>query len=127
MTPGTALSNQIRNALVDHGLFFRANVGRGWTGDVKRLNPTTVLIENARPFDTGLPPGFSDLFGATLHTVRPEDVGRRVALFTAIEVKAGRDRTNARQERFLEAIDVSGGLSGVARSVDDALLIVRHW
>jgi hypothetical protein len=115
------IQNEIRNALADHGLFFRANVGRAWTGDeVVRLNARELLIRNPRPFDTGLPAGFSDLFG--LVPIDTED--GRVAQFTAIECKAERGRIRDAQQRFLQAVEMNGGRAGIARSVEDALRIV---
>lgn len=125
MTTERETQNRIRNALTDEGLFFRANVGRAWTGDVERIDPQTVLIRNARPFDTGLPAGFSDLFGARQITVTPEHVGRTLAVFAAIEVKGPRGRVSLRQERFLDAVNGVGGMAGAARSVDEALHILR--
>lgn len=119
------IQNEIRNALADEGLFFRANVGRAWTGDVERLDGSTVLIRNARPFDTGLPAGFSDLFGARPVTITEHIVGRQLAVFSAIEVKAPRGRVSMKQERFIDAINAVGGFAGSARSVEDALQILR--
>jgi hypothetical protein len=108
------IQNEIRNALADHGLFFRANVGRAWTGDqIDRLPGGRLLITNARPFDTGLPPGFSDLFGLT-----------PAGQFVAIECKASAGRIRDAQHRFLKAVEMNGGRAGVARSVDEALRIV---
>lgn len=119
------VQNEIRNALADQGLFFRANVGRAWTGDVERLDASTVLIRNARPFDTGLPAGFSDLFGARPVTITEDMVGRDLAVFSAIEVKGPRGSASMKQERFIDAINGVGGFAGLARSVDEALQILR--
>ncbi|CAB4121906.1 VRR-NUC domain containing protein [uncultured Caudovirales phage] len=102
MTKGTDLSNAVRLALSGAGhMVFRANVGK-------------VRIADGRWFDTGLPKGFSDLFGH-----RGSD-GR--AFY--IEIKAVGDRVTQDQAKFLEAMRQCGALSGVARSVDDALSIV---
>lgn len=105
--------NEIRNALVDHGLFFRANVGQAWTGDAQRLPNGDVLIRNARPFQTGLPKGFSDIFGLT-----------NAGQFAAIECKSSAGRARPEQSLFIGAIQKNGGLAGIARSVEDALRII---
>lgn len=76
---------------------FRANVGLFFTKD-------------GRPVRTGLPPGFSDLFGATSD-------GR----FFVCEVKAARGRMRAEQERFLDAMRERGIIAVVARSADEAV------
>lgn len=117
--------NEIRNALTDAGMFFRANVGRGWTGDVIRRSGDHLVLKDYRPFDTGLPAGFSDLFGLRQITITPDMVGQTIGVFTAIEVKAPKGRTSMRQGRFLTAVNMLGGYAGVARSVDDALRIAR--
>lgn len=118
------IQNEIRNALAGRGLFFRANVGRAWTGDAERIDASTVLIRNARPFDTGLPPGFSDLFGLVPVAIGPEHVGRQLAVFAAIECKAASGRLAPKQRAFLDAVAREGGRSGVARTVEDAMRIV---
>lgn len=126
MTPGTRLQNQIRNAIVDHGLFFRANVGRGWTGDrCTKVTQNRMVIENPRPFSTGLPVGFADLFGLQPVTITPDMVGQTIGVFSAIEVKAGLDQPSGKQLSFLSAVEANGGRSGIARSVEDAIEILR--
>ena len=132
MTRERRIQNGIRNALVDEGLFFRANVGKGWTGEAERVSRSgvrfvpdgSVILRDARPFDTGLPPGFSDLFGARPVKITADMVGQTLAVFTAIEVKTKTGRVQMRQERFLDAVSFAGGIAGVARSVDDALIII---
>lgn len=70
-------------------------------------------------------PGGSDLIGWRSVTVTPEMVGRKVAVFLAIEVKAERGRATDAQVNFINRVKADGGLAGVARSVDDALGIVE--
>lgn len=93
---------QIMIALsADGHAVFRANVGLFYTRD-------------GRPVSTGLPPGFSDLFGFT-----PQ--GR--AFFLEIKTPTGRIRPE--QAAFLEAMRKRGALAGVARSVQDARAVLR--
>lgn len=120
-----SLQNAIRNALCGHGLIWRANVGSGWTGDATRLPDGSILIRNARPFTTGLPNGFSDLFGIVPVTITPDMVGQRVGIFTAQEVKTRTGRVSPQQSAFLQAIQINGGRSGVVRSIEDALSVMR--
>lgn len=119
-----AIQNEIRNALADKGLIFRANVGQAWTGtEVKKLPGNRVLIEGARPFTTGLPPGFSDLFGMVPVEITPDMVGQTVAVFVALEVK-DKAKATEKQANFLKAVNDNGGRAGVVRSADDAVRIV---
>lgn len=119
--------NEIRNALVTEGLFFRANVGRAYaSNDVTKLADGSLLLRNWRPFSTGLPAGFSDVFGATPVTITPDMVGQTLAVFAAVECKPEKGGV-ARdgQRRFVEAIRSVGGRAGFARNVATALAIVR--
>ena len=120
------VQNEIRNALAGKATIFRGQVGTGWTGEqVIDLENGDVLIRGARPFSTGLPPGFSDLFGWTPTLITPQHVGLQLAVFTAIECKAPRGRTSESQANFLRAVEKAGGYSGVAKSPADALQIIR--
>lgn len=119
------LQNEIRNALAGHCLLFRVNVGQAWTGSqVDRLQGGKVLIHDARPFSTGLPPGFSDTFGGVRTIITPDMVGSTVLQFLAGEVKTDTGRVSPKQAAFLQAINNQGGRAGVWRSVDDALAMV---
>ena len=132
MTREHAIQNQIRNALAGRGLIFRANVGQAWQGDVEKVTRTdyqlveagSIILRNPRPFDTGLPSGFADLFGLVPVVVGPHLYGETVARFVALEVKAPKGRVRKQQRQFLEAIEANGGLAGVARSPADALRII---
>lgn len=121
------IQNRIRNALVDECMLFRVNVGQAWTGDeVKRLPDRSVLITKARPFSTGLPAGFSDLFGLVPVTITQDMVGKTLGVFTAMEVKTPTGRASKQQNLFLSAVNMRGGTSGIVRSAEDALAIVRR-
>lgn len=118
------IQNRIRNELAGQALIFRCNVGTAWTGSkVSKLPGNKVLIEGARPFSTGLPPGFSDLFGLVAVTITPDMVGQRLAVFTALEVKGERGRPTENQQNFLNAVNDNGGRAGVVRTVEDAVRI----
>jgi len=69
-------------------------------------------------------PGGSDLIGYRRVTVTPEMVGREMPVFAAIEVKTAKGRATKDQLRFIEHIRNAGGIAGVARSVDEARLIL---
>ena len=101
MTEEHRIQNQIRVALTRYAVIFRANVGTGYTKD-------------GRYFNTGLPVGFSDLFG-----FRKSD-GKAVF----IEVKTATGRVSEKQKHFIKAMREHGAIAGVARSVDDAIKIV---
>lgn len=69
-------------------------------------------------------PGGSDLIGYRRVTVTPEMVGKEIPVFAAIEVKTAKGRATKDQLQFLEHIRNAGGVAGIARSVDEARLIL---
>lgn len=99
----------------------RANVGRGWIGDVAKLPDGSVLIRNPRPFDTGLPAGFTDTFGVTAVTITPDMVGQVVGVAHFIEYKTPTGRVSPLQQRFIDAMRRLGARAGVARSPQEAM------
>jgi len=100
---------------IPHGLLFRVNIGQAWTGSRTRKNPDgSLTIFDPRPLSTGLPVGFSDLFG-----VLP---GGK-ALF--VEVKSLKGKPSPAQENFLNTVLMRGAAAGVARSFEDVLKIIN--
>ncbi len=102
MTEEHRIMNEIRIALSEIGcIVFRINVGKGRTFD-------------GRYFDTGVPVGFSDLFG-----VMPN--GR--AFFVEVKTKTG--RASQAQINFLQAIKNNGAVAGICRSAEEAKKLIQ--
>lgn len=76
---------------------FRANIGLFYTKD-------------GRPVSTGLPKGFSDLFGMT-----------KCGRFFALEVKTKTGKIRPEQAQFISAMEKRGGIAFIARSTEQAL------
>lgn len=112
------IQNSIRlefSRQIPDGLLFRANVGQAWTGSqTKRNSDGSLTIFEPRPFNTGLPPGFADLFG-----VLPG--GRSLFL----EIKTPKGRPTDAQTNFLFQVSMTGAAAGVARSIEDVLQIIN--
>ena len=102
MTEEHKIQNEIRLALSPYCVIFRINVGKGHTPD-------------GRYFDTGVPKGFSDLFG-----FRKSD-GK--AVFIEVKTKTGKVSEN--QEKFINAMKENNAVAGVCRSVDDAKKLIK--
>jgi hypothetical protein len=66
-------------------------------------------------------PGGSDLIGLMPRVIRPQDVGRTVGVFAAVEAKTGRVPLTTEQSRFLGLIARLGGIAIEARDADAAL------
>ena len=73
----------------------------------------------------GLAKGSADLIGWRTIVVTPEMVGRRIAVFTSIEVKTPTGRVRPEQQAWLGVVRGAGGIAGIARSVTDALHMVE--
>lgn len=114
------VQTEIRRALAGHAAIYRANVGTGWTGDVKR-HGDLVVISSPRPLSTGLPAGFADLFGWRPIEIEDRHVGTSIAQFVAVEVKGDRGRASTDQRAFLAAVQRDGGVGIVARSGAEAV------
>jgi hypothetical protein len=103
---------------------FRNNVALGWVGSMTKKVFDKVILSNARPLHAGLCKGSSDLIGWTSVEITPEMVGKKIAVFTAIEVKTNTGRPSKDQLNFIEVVKSSGGFAGVARSEKDIKEII---
>lgn len=121
MSAEHVLQNNIRNALAGQCILFRVNSGKAWTGnDITRLPGGAILIRDPRPFDTGVPPGFSDTFGVVSVTITPDMVGQTIGQALFGEIKTPTGRVSPKQAAFLEAMKKHGAAADVWRSIDDA-------
>lgn len=116
-----------RAASLLKGRMFRNNVGMGWVGKVIRLKDGSIKILHPRPLHAGLCVGASDTIGWTPIVITPEMVGKKVAVFTACEVKTGRLKTTTDQDNFLTVLRNSGGIAIVARSDKDFKDGISTW
>lgn len=105
------------------------DIHTGLTGDTHlfRNNVGTAETVTGSVVKFGLCKGSSDLIGWTTIEIRPEMVGRTVAVFTAIEVKSATGRASKEQKNFIKRIHDCGGIAGVARSLDDAESIINLY
>lgn len=97
------IQNSIRLALNPYAVVFRGNVGK-------------VRMADGRFFDTGLPKGFSDLFG-----FRKSD-GK--LFFLEVKSKTGRLRKD--QEHFLNTMQQYPVICGVCRSPEEAIDLIQN-
>lgn len=103
MTPEHKIMNDIRLAISDKCVNFRINVGSGRTQD-------------GRYFTTGVPPGFSDIFG-----VRKAD-GK--AVFIEVKTKSG--RVSPKQADFIKKMQEYGAIAGVCRTPEEAIKLIEE-
>ena len=106
---------RIRIALSEMGVrLFRNQAGR-------------YLLSDGRYLQSGLVKGASDLIGWTSIRITPQMVGRKVAVFTSVEVKGPKGKVTADQHVFLQNVRDAGGIAVVARSEEEAVVKVREY
>lgn len=120
----TNVLKQIQLAFSKQGhRLFRCNTGLGWTGRILRFSspmmvkimPGDIVIRNARPLHAGLVDGGADGIGWTKD-------GR----FLAVEIKSSTGRATEAQINFITAVNRAGGFGFIARSVDEAVSIIKE-
>lgn len=108
--------NKILLGLPDNRRMFRNNVGMAWSGVIISKGINTITLNNPRPLHAGLCTGSSDLIGWTTIEVTPDMVGKKLAVFTALEVKTGRVQVTAEQQNFIDTVNKSGGIAEIVRT-----------
>jgi len=81
--------------------------------------------KTGRPVQFGLARGSADLIGWRTVTITPDMVGQRIAVFSSLEIKTPTGRLTPAQHNWQAAVRSAGGIAGVARSVTDALAILK--
>lgn len=116
MNKETKIQRLIMLALSEAGCtVWRNETAGAWIGKQIHRAGDQVTLTDARMMTFGLCVGSSDIVG-----IAPD--GR----FLAIEVKTPAGRPTKEQLRFIEAVRNAGGIAGIARSVDEALDLIRH-
>jgi len=104
---------------------FRNNTAMGWAGKVIRSYKNgSKEIANANPLHAGLCVGSSDYIGLVTIEITPDMVGKKVAVFTALETKTDTGEERRKQELFIKAVRRAGGIAGFVRSIADAITLV---
>jgi hypothetical protein len=99
---------------------FRQNAGLAWQGSIIEQSPHRLVLAHPRPVRLGVP-GFSDLGGFISRQIGDE----LVAQYLALEIKSARGRATPEQAAFIDTVIRMGGRAGIARSVEEAGVIIR--
>lgn len=78
-----------------------------------RNNNGAFKDASGRMIQYGLGVGTSDFIGWTVQTITADMVGRSVAIFTAIEVKASDGKPTAEQKKFIDLVKKNGGIAKI--------------
>jgi len=92
-----------------------------------RNNVGVLRDERGQHVAYGLCPGSADLIGFVPVTITPEMVGRRVAVFLAVECKTDTGRLSTTQRVWLASASAAGAVVCVARSESDVETALAPW
>jgi hypothetical protein len=119
---------------------FRLNEGRAWLSNlgpkgVTRLPDGAMLIRAPRSIALGFADvkgdpvkGACDLPGWTTVQITPDMVGRKVAVFTSLEIKRSKGgRASPEQLSWQRTVEAAGGIAGIVNSPEEASKIIMHW
>lgn len=86
---------------------------------VFRNNVGVAFQPNGQVIKYGLHNGSSDLIGWHSVVVTQDMVGKKLAVFLAIETKNKRGKVTTEQKNFLREVDAAGGIAILAREPGD--------
>ena len=101
-----------------HGILFRNNTGTAFQGKRAVINSLPIINE-PRQITFGLCVGSSDLIGWTEKIITKDMVGKKIAIFTALEVKNLSGKATKEQINFIKQVRKSGGIGDILRWVDE--------
>ena len=102
-------------------------LGLGTRDDVRLFRNQVGQLPDprtGRPVQFGLAKGSADLVGWKSVTITPDMVGTKIAQFVSLEVKTPTGKPTTAQSSWLKAVSKAGGISAIARSLQDALRIL---
>lgn len=104
------LQVKTERALTRWQRLWRINSGSAWAGKIVDRKNGFLRLANFRRF-IGAPAGFPDMIGFDSIEITPDMVGKRVAVFVGVELKATKhDKLNEKQKRFRDLIVQLGGI-----------------
>jgi len=74
------------------------------------------------PIKYGLFPGSGDMVGWSTVEVTPDMVGKRLAVFTSVEIKTENDRLSEKQKKWRDNVQAAGGIAEVWQERDGEIV-----
>lgn len=102
----------IDKILEKNSFMFRNDNGVGFREDGKR-------------FRYGLLPGSADMIGWTEIEITLEMVGKKIAVFTSIEIKTKDDKISDKQKKWFRAVKNSGGIAEIYKESKNEEIIIQ--
>jgi hypothetical protein len=118
------IQNEIQKQLSrNETRLLRVNAGYAYQGRIIEQTPNRLILSPWYPIKLASE-GVSDLLGWTTINGSIGSYACDVAIFTAVEVKGPRTRITSEQLAFIDTVRRAGGRAGVARSVEEARIII---
>lgn len=105
--------------LFDNIRIFRNNCGVAFFGKCVNIKGIGTVLTKLRRVVYGLHVGSSDLIGWTTVSITKDMVGKRVAIFTSLEIKKPKKQPTEEQRNWLNVVKLSGGISCRIDNADD--------
>lgn len=125
-----AVKDSIKVPLSQLGfVIFHNSRGTGWVGRFLKKVGNVIYLLGARAISFGLQcPGSSDFIGWYSLEITPEMVGKKIAVFVALEAKREKGgKVEPEQQHFVDRVSEDGGIAGIIRGVDDAVQILKEF
>lgn len=103
--------------------YYRTGLAKIWLA--RNNNILARSMDGQRTITAGLGKGTSDCIGYTSKLVTQDMVGKRLAVFTAIETKSSTGRVEPHQQAFVDRVNADGGYGLVVRDGEDIHAIVK--
>lgn len=87
-----------------------------WATLLRNNTGTFMTLDGSRMVQAGLGKGTFDFIGWKSVEITPDMIGKKVAIFTAVEGKAGDGQLSPEQTNFLIQVRRAGGIAFVVRS-----------
>ena len=114
--------SQMKEIQIQNQIRIACNTGeiRLWRNNIGKAKIHGAIV------NFGIPgPGGSDLIGFKTITITSEHVGKKIAVFAAVECKSATGKPSKEQTAFINFINESGGMAGIARSPEEAQSILN--
>lgn len=99
--------------------------GVAWFGKVQRSEqPGTIVLLGPRRVECGLVNGAADEIGYLSYVIKPEDVGKTVAIWVSVETKSQWGNLTKAQRIHLRNVNRAGGIAGCVKSVAEVHAMV---
>jgi len=120
-------SQEINNRVLEkYPMLFRNDCGVGYHGGIlKKTTGGKRIVIDPKIFSYGLCPGSGDFIGWIPIVITPDMVGRKVAVFSSVEVKTEHDRLSDRQRVWNRAINRDGGIAEVWQEKNGVIRVIK--